>query len=484
MILFNMLTPQNKNLIQSVLNTIKKFRMIDSGDKLLIAVSGGPDSMALLHVLIELSQVLSFDLTIAHLDHGLRGSDSEKDAKFVKKRALSLNIPFYIEKKDVKSYKKKHRLSLEEAARRVRYDFLDDISAKTRCSKIALGHNADDNAELVLMNMLRGSGPLGLSGIPPVRDKKYIRPLIEITRSEITEFLTNKNIKYVIDKSNKDIKFTRNRIRHNLIPLLKADYNPEIIRALNRFSSVLREDEKWMKSLIEAMYGDLVIKKEPGHILIDIKKILRHEKSAIQRIIRKGIKDVKGNLKGITYDHIIKIADFIKIPNKRGYLHLPDRIQIKIWDGILSISKKTNSLRETGKDHEILKYKYIIDSPRAIIISEIGRVLKLSLLTKKSASDFYHCGQDIAFFDMDKISFPIVIRNFRSGDRFRPLGMKGTKKLKKFFADKKVPKKERRLCPILLCEDKIIWIGGHQIADTVKVTESTEKILTCHLMVA
>ncbi len=455
---------------------------------MLIAVSGGPDSMALLHVLAELSEVLSLSLAIAHLDHSLRGMDSEKDAKFVRDRALSLNIPFYIEKKDVRSYKAKYRLSLEEAARRVRYDFLDNIAAKTGCTKIALGHNANDNAELVLMYMLRGSGPRGLSGIPPVRNGKYIRPLIEITRDEIKEFLSKKGIKYVIDKSNRDMKFTRNKIRHNLIPLLKADYNPEIIRALNRFSSILREDEKWMECLVTDMYKDSVINEQPGNILIDIKKLLRHEKGALRRIIRKAIENVKGNLKRITYDHIIKITDFIGIANRCGCLHLPGRILIEVSDGILSISKKTKPLRETGRKHEILKYEYMIDSPGIITINETGQILKLSLLTKKltkkSASGFHSCGQDRAFFDMDKISFPIVVRNFRPGDRFRPLGMKGTKKLKDFFTDKKVPLKERILCPVLLCKDEIIWICGHRIADTVKVSESTEKILTCHLMVA
>ena len=196
--------------------------MVQNGDAVLVAVSGGADSVALVYILLELAPQYSFRMAIAHLNHCLREKESDRDEAFVASLAKKLELPFYIGREDVLRYQKRHRLSLEDAARQVRYRFYDSIAAKYGYGKIALGHHADDNAELVLMNLLRGSGPLGLSGIPPVRDNRIVRPLINLRRSEIMDYAAVKKLDYVTDSSNWNLKFHRNKIRARLIPQLKS----------------------------------------------------------------------------------------------------------------------------------------------------------------------------------------------------------------------------------------------------------------------
>ena len=212
----------NDKLIQTVGQTITAYDMLKSEDSVIIGVSGGPDSVGLLHILIALAPRFSLRLGIAHLNHCLRHVESDNDAKFVASLSRTLDLPCYIQKEDVRKYQVENKLSMEEAARQVRYTFLKNVAKRNGFNKIALGHHREDNAELVLMNLFRGSGPLGLSGIPPVRDNEIIRPLINSQRSEIIDFLKINRFEYTSDASNKDAKYLRNKIRHHLIPQLKT----------------------------------------------------------------------------------------------------------------------------------------------------------------------------------------------------------------------------------------------------------------------
>ncbi|MBU1163704.1 MAG: tRNA lysidine(34) synthetase TilS, partial [Proteobacteria bacterium] len=214
----SLLKDYKNKLIKTVGATIKAYRMIEPGDSVIVGVSGGPDSVALLHIILSLAQQFSLRVGVAHLNHSLRQKDSDDDAEFVESLARKFDLPCYIKKEDVSKYRHEKKLSLEEAARIVRYRFFESVAEKYMFNKIALGHNAEDNAELVIMRLLRGSGPLGISGIPPVRNGKIIRPLIKLTKSELLEFLAVNELKFVLDKSNNDQRYLRNRIRHHLIP--------------------------------------------------------------------------------------------------------------------------------------------------------------------------------------------------------------------------------------------------------------------------
>ncbi|MBW2010692.1 MAG: tRNA lysidine(34) synthetase TilS, partial [Deltaproteobacteria bacterium] len=356
--------------------------MFHPEESVLVGVSGGPDSIAMLHVLLDLSPCMSLRLGVAHVNHCLRHKDSDNDAQFVESLAKELGLPFYIKKEDVLKYQKDNGLSQEEAARRVRYAFYYDIAKKNDFGKIALGHHADDNAELVLMYLFRGSGPLGLSGIPPVRDNKIVRPLIKSTRSQILDFLEVKGLDYVTDISNTDVKYLRNRIRHHLIPALKEDYNPAITQTLNRLSSIIRSEEEWIEEVIEPVFKKTVLAIENKKLTLCISR-LKGIHVAQRRIIRKAIKKIKGDLRRITFSHIDSAICLMENGPDWGSLDFPDRVRIKRTGDHLLFSKEKHPLRSLGiKKKETLfpEYKIFSNGFKAekVFIKETGVYLSFT----------------------------------------------------------------------------------------------------------
>ncbi|MBW2569266.1 MAG: tRNA lysidine(34) synthetase TilS [Deltaproteobacteria bacterium] len=483
-------------LLHSVKQTIKKHGMFQQGDSVLVCVSGGSDSVTLLHILHKLATEFSLRLGVAHLNHGLRQKDSDNDAKFVASLARELNLPCYISKEDVLKFQRRHKLSMEEAARRVRYAFYNKVAKKNRFNKIALGHNSNDNAELILMYLFRGSGPLGISGIPPVRNTEnqsvqIVRPLIMATKSEISGFLEEKELKYVFDTSNLNTKYLRNRIRHNLIPSLKESYNPEIIKTLNRLASIIRIEEEWIEEIIEPVFKKTVLDTKNDKITLSVPTINKTHIAARRRIIRRAIAIIKGDLRRITFTHIDSIITLMESKSIYNCLDLPDRIRVELNKDVLSLSKEKKRLRDlnvrSGKIREV-SFEYSILKPggksELIFIKELGLYLKFTKIDTDHPPDTYCAGHNVAFFDMDALSFPLVIRTFQAGDRFNPLGITGSQKVKKFLINNKIPKMERFRYPILLSKGKIIWVVGLRIADFVKVKPSTKIVLKTELSLA
>jgi len=449
-----------------------------------VGVSGGPDSVALLHVLSLLAPRFSLCLGVAHLNHGLRPQESDHDADFVESLAKKMGLPCYIQKSDVRTYQRRHKLSTEEAARQVRYAFYDSIATTHRFSKVALGHHCDDNAELVLMYLFRGSGPLGLAGIPPVRNAFFIRPFIEVGRSEIMGFLERNGLEYIRDRSNQDVRFLRNRVRRQLLPTLKKEYNPMIVNSLARVSAILRSEDEWMEKLAAPLYDQAVATAQEHQTVFLISKLSHLPAAAVRRIVRRGIAAIKGDLRRISFTHIMAITKLIASDPKVKRLDLPDRISVRREGEHLIFSRETIPLRLleglSGAGRSIPTapdYEYAVQAPGKLMIRELGRFLKFEALEKKRDMDIRQAGHSTAFFDMDKLQFPLKVRNYRPGDCFTPLGMTGTQKVKKYFSDNKVPPAERFVCPLLLSDGKIIWVAGHRIADSVKVLPSTARVL-------
>lgn len=478
---------KNNKFIHSVEQTVKAFEMFKPKDSVLVGVSGGPDSVALLYVLLALASTFSLRIGVAHLNHCLRQDDSDKDAEFVASLARKLNLPCYITKKDVRRYQQKNKLSLEEAARSVRYAFLNNVAERNRFNKIALGHHSDDNAELVLMYIFRGSGPLGISGIPPKRDEKIVRPLIRSTRSEVIEFLSENRLRYVSDSSNTDRKYLRNKIRHELIPSLKASYNPRITETLNRLASIIRREDEWIEDIITPIFEKSALAVEGDKIVLSVQRLDGIHIAAKRRVIRKAIKRIKGDLRRITLTHIDSTISLLEKGPAYACLDLPDRIRIRKKRNILILSREKSALRSLDVksiDGETLFFEYKISKPGALFIKEINTQLKLSETGIENLHDVHGTGHQIAFFDMDNLAFPLVVRNFRPGDRFTPLGMTGTQKVKKYFINNKVPRTERERCPLLLSQGKIIWVVGYRIDDFVKIKSSTKNVLKAELFLA
>jgi tRNA(Ile)-lysidine synthase len=479
-------------LVRSVAQTIMTHGMLRHGDAVLIGVSGGPDSVALLHILIELSPRFCLKLAVAHLDHCLRPQDSEREADAVAELARRAGLTCFIEKKEVRAYGKKLRLSLEEAGRQVRYTFYNSLADKHQFDRIALGHHADDNAELVLMSLIRGSGPLGISGIPPTRRQAkssatIIRPLIELTKSDILRFLSEKGLRFETDPSNSDTRFLRNRIRHHLIPALQKSYNPKIVETLNRLSRITRSEEEWAEGVVDPVFDKWVQSDAGGKLVLSVAEPGKPHAALIRRIIRRGIAVIKGDLRRITFVHIEAATRLMLGDAPYGTLDLPAgiRIERRGTSLVLLQSKKSSRMPgvngpETGR----LEFEYRISEPGIFFIREINAYLVLSEIRAQDLPILRSTGYQTAFFDIDKIEFPMTLRTCRPGDRFTPLGVAGSQKIKKFFIDHKISRQERIICPLLLSREKIIWVVGHRIDDAYKVTTDTRKVLKGELLLA
>jgi len=465
------------NILRTVRETIDRYRMFVSGDSVLVAVSGGPDSVALAHLLRSVAGEYSLQLAVAHLNHCLRGRESDRDAEFVAALAGDFDLPFYLEKKDVRDFQRRRRLSPEEAARQVRYEFYDAVASKDGFNKIALGHHGDDNAELVLMNLLRGSGPLGLSGIAPVRENKIVRPLIRLKRSEILDYISEKKIGFVTDSSNTDPAYRRNKIRHHLIPELKKSYNPAIVDSLNRLGEIMQAEDQWIDDAIEPVFTDCVLNRASDRISLDIPGVNGVGRAAGRRIIRKAIFSVKRDLRRITFVHVDAVLELAKKGQAIGSLDLPGGVRVIKDPAALTIKKEGQESRT-----DVIDYHYTIAGQGTTLIKEANTAIKVVEIGTDEVPDFKASGKSRAFFDRDCLRFPMVVRNFRPGDRFSPLGVAGTQKLKKYFSNNKTPMGQRKKCPLLLSENKIIWVAGHRIDNSVKLGPSTRRVLMAELL--
>lgn len=466
-----------KQILRTVRETIARYEMFGPGDSVLVAVSGGSDSVALIHILNTIAGEYPFQLAVAHLNHCLRAQESEQDAEFVAALAGDFDLPCYLENKDVAAFQRCRRLSPEEAARQVRYEFYDAVAAKNGFNKIALGHHADDNAELVLMNLLRGSGPLGLSGIAPVRNNKIVRPLIHLKRSEILDYISEKKITFVTDSSNTDPAFRRNKIRHYLIPELKKSYNPAIVDSLNRLGEIMQAEDQWMDEVLEPFFNKCVLNRTSHRISLAIPGVNGMDLAAGRRIIRKAIFSVKQDLRRITFLHVDAVLELAKKGQACSSLDLPGGVRVIKDAGVLTIKKE-----DRGSLAGVIDYQHTIAGEGTTPIQEANAAIKLVEIRTDDVPDFKDSGKLRAFFDRDCMRFPLVVRNFRPGDRFSPLGLDGTQKLKKYFSDHKIPARLRKKCPLLLSEDKIIWVAGHRIDNSVKLGPKTRRVLMAELL--
>lgn len=470
--------------------TIKDHNMLQKGMSVLVGVSGGPDSMALLHSLMALSDCLSLRLGVAHLNHCLRDEASDTDEEFVIAFAEKNRLPCYVEKKNIILHQKKPGYSLEETGRIARYHFFKKISKTEHFDKIAVGHHQDDNAELILLYLLRGTGLAGISGIPPVREN-IIRPLIQTNRSEIIKYLKFHGVDYRIDESNVDEKFQRNKIRHHLIPLLQKAYNPKLSEALNRLGHIIQTEEDWINQLINPIYDKTIIASDKQRIEMSVSELTKYHIAQQRRIIRKAIQSVKGDLRRITFSHIDSILLLLKKKSADKRLDLPGRVRIVKQFNQLIFSKENINLRSAqlpGEKKKPVSFEYMISksdimSNIPIYLKEINTYVKFSKSEITHTQDIDTSGDQVAVFDWDILQFPIQIRNYRKGDCFTPLGMTGTQKLKNFFINNKIKPRNRLEAPLFLNGDTIIWIGGYRISDSIKMTSGTKAILTATLFI-
>lgn len=331
------------NIYEKILNTIQEYKLIQNDDKIVLGISGGPDSMCMLDILNNMKRnqlieankrknheiilpVINFEIVVAHINHMIRREASE-DEQYVKDYCQKNKIEFYSKSIDVQKLANNNKIGTEEAGRKARYDFFDEVAKKTNANKIAIAHNKNDKIETIIMHVLRGSGIKGLIGIEPKRDI-YIRPLIECERTEIEKYCEEEKLKPRIDKTNFENEYTRNKIRNIAIPYIKEEFNPNIINTLERLSNLVCEEEEYMEKQVEKTYKDILIEEKEKQIELDLKKFNSNEKVIKSRVILYTITRLFGNSKGIEKIHI---EDIIKLcQNNIGNKFLIPNKKIKI----------------------------------------------------------------------------------------------------------------------------------------------------------
>jgi len=438
--------------------------MLREGDRVIAAVSGGPDSVCLLHCLVELAPEYGIELLAAHFNHKLRGEDSDRDEQFVEDLCKRLNVPLSLAGEDMAAVSRREKGSLEELCRKSRHGFLEGLAREKGFGKIALGHNLDDQAETVLMNVIRGTGIDGLKGIDPVRDC-FIRPLIGIERKEIIDFLSARGIPWRTDQSNSENSFRRNSIRNSLIPFIRENYNPSIVDTLGRLANIARSENEFLDSLMEkaASSWDPL----PGRgMKIPTGELLGHHPALRKRIIKsalEGLSPVKG---GISHEHISAVLKAAGGKEPGVSLDLPFGISARREYDFLVIERRPAE----GKPFE-----YAVPIPGTLMLAEAGMAFRFELM-HSIPGNFGDSWR--AYMDMDKIVHPLVFRNARPGDRIEPFGMEGKKKLQDVFTDTKVPRARRKLIPVLADACSVLWVPGVVSSRRTRVTANTGKVLS------
>lgn len=454
-------------MIDEVLDTIKEYGMLCENDKVIVAVSGGPDSICLLHILYSIREKFNLKLYAAHVNHCLRGEEADKDEEYVKEFCKKLGIECFAKRVDINKLAEERGLSSESAGRESRYEFFDELLKKLNAQKIALAHNANDQAETVLMRIIRGTGMEGLTGIKPIRGNIFIRPLINIKREYIEKYCMENNLLPRIDKTNLESIYTRNKIRLELIPYLQNNFNKDIVNVLNRLVSTIAVDNSYLEKISEERYNKYCEKKDEKVIIY--KDAFNEDEAILNRILRKAIIRLKGDLYNIEKVHIKDILN-LQVGSTGKRINLPGGITGINNYGDIELSFGED-LRKNFDDN-----KYFLYINKENIIEGLNLKVFLRLIQRDENIDFKE-KPFVKYFDFDSPPKDIRLRTRRDGDRFTPFGMKGSKKLKDLFIDLKVPKEERDSIPLILFDEEIAWIAGYRISDKFKVNKNTKNIL-------
>lgn len=452
-------------IVQDVRNTIEKYKMLQSGDKVIIGVSGGPDSLCLLHVLKGLADEYGVTLYAAHLNHQFRGKAADEDAGYVADICRDWGIKAFIETFDVPAYAKRTGLSPEEAGREIRYRLFDQVCSSVGGNKIAVAQNLNDHVETVLMRFMRGSGIEGLKGIEPVRDN-IIRPLLEISRDRIEAYCRDAKLAPRIDLTNLEPVYLRNKIRLELLPYLMENFNPNIMTTLARFSSLVKDENDYLEAQAEDVFRQIAQSAE-DRIMYNRSDLLKQHAALQRRLVRIGIEKLLEGLQSFEFKHIEGVLALLSKPTGAAVM-LPNKLRAYISYEWLILTKDIE--KADKKCYYKLKYDY--DNQLELENTSL-------IIERKNRSDISSMAGDkyTVFIDAAKIKSGLVLRYRQPGDVFSPFGMKGSKKLKDYFIDEKVPKEERDAVELIADGGEIVWIVGRRLSEKYKIANDTQQII-------
>ena len=462
-------------MIEKVKRAIKKHGMLEREDRVVVAVSGGADSMALLKVMELLSDEYSLRLVSAHLNHGIREESADREEQFVRRFSQGMGIDIESKKIHVPGLQKGSGKSIEEVGREERNRFLMGVAEKYGAQKIALGHHLQDQTETVIMNFLRGSGTDGLKGMLPVRDGLFIRPLLGIRKEEILDFLEEHQVPYTMDPSNDSDVYLRNRIRHGLIPELKKRFNPNLDETLGNMSEIMRLENDYMEAVAGKILADWDVTLLDEEIRIKRDDLISLHPAMQNRIIKTVLKRFSLSGKGIGYVHIKAAVSLAGDCKPGGEAILPSRILVRREYDYLCFSgqEMKDSERRGG-------FCYAVSAPEKVHIKELNRIMTLEMV--QPPESILSDNPNRVYMDFEKIIPPLVVRTIKPGDNMQPLGMAGTKKLKSYFIDRKIPQIKRKNIPLLVDGESVIWIAGMRMSERVKITNKSKEILKVEII--
>ncbi|MFA5867912.1 MAG: tRNA lysidine(34) synthetase TilS [Actinomycetota bacterium] len=463
-----------KSLVDEVKLTIAKYGMLEGGETVLISVSGGPDSLTLLHILNELKPDYDLDLHVFHLNHMMRGRAGQEDADFVKKTAAQLKLPSTIMEADVPAYILANKTSPEDGARQVRYELLGEVAEEIGAERIALGHTADDRVETYLMRVIRGAGLDGLRSIPPMNGD-IIRPLIESTRESVMSYCAANNLKPRTDETNEENVFLRNKIRGELIPQLEREFNPAFKEEIAREIMTIEADVDLLEDLTERAWDEAA--EITGESVILNRSAFLDQPLAIQRrLLRLAAEELAGEPSPLSFQNTVDIMEKVVTGDSGASLDLPGGLSARReYDTII-----IEPLIEVPADDEP-------DFPATAL--RVPGVTRLDLLNVAIEAVFTSpelldkaAGEGVAFLDAGLVKGSGTVRPPHEGDRFTPYGMDGSKKLSDVFVDSKTPRPARRVTPVVEFNGHIVWVAGYRIDEKYKVTRRTKRMLVLRLL--
>lgn len=459
---------QAPGLLRRVRETIREYRMIAPGDRVAVACSGGADSVAMLLILRELSDELGCVLTVAHLNHRLRGGESDADEAFVRELAAKLEYPFICEHADVGRQAREARTNLEAMARKLRYEFFRELMETGKADRVAVAQTADDQAETVLFRVLRGAGTRGMAGIYPVLDGRVIRPLLDGRRGDLRVFLEERDQSWREDSSNRDLRLTRNRIRHELLPAL-LPYNRRLVETLCHTAEIAREDEAFWREYLEPMIAAMV-RVEGSSVRVDLERFQQVPRAAGYRILRwavslcgtlaEGNSDAApGTRMPVDFSQIRQLFEMATTGQSGHSLSLPGGIRARRqFDQLLLEARPGGPGSPTGA------YSYPVKVPGSTTVPEIGATISFELIPWETDQQGYNEKETI-LLDRSLVGSPLTLRNWHAGDGYQQAGHEKPRKLKEFFQRNRVPGDQRAAWPVLVQGDSLVWARGMAVAE-------------------
>ncbi len=440
-----------------------RYELLTHGDAVLVALSGGPDSVALLHILSRLRKNFKLRLGAVYINHQMRPRAANKEEKFCQSLCDDLKVPLIIIREDVPALSRRLHLGLEETARQVRYATFDRLASAYSYDHVALGHHADDQVETILFRLARGTGPSGLAGMP-IKRGKYIRPLLDLTRADILDYLKEHSLDWCDDASNRSIRFKRNWIRHRLLPELRRHLNPKVDTAILALAETVSEEEAYFDAEVARLAKQTLRVSAGGKIELALKKYSHYAIGVRRRLLRHCLKVTCPNESGLDKE-VIQRLDGLALSGN-GSLSMPGRVQAVVVDGRLFLWRRApRQVCESFQPGKSMNLNW-----PAVRVA--GRVV-----AKKTTKVRFPDGPRV-WLDWDRIEPPFEVRTARPGDRFRPLGMKGHKKVSAYLSDRKVPRPLRDEVLLLCDRSGPVWLIGYEIAERAKVDDKTRRVLT------